>query len=224
MEKFRSGSNAVSPSTKIGENTKIGLYSVIGYPEVKDKVVKIGNECIIGNHVTVCPRVKIGNGVIIGDHSFISENAVIENGVFVDTHAFIGENATIGGHSSILYGTRIYNDVKIGNNSKISGFIAENASIGNHVAIFGKVIHSFRDPTHWNGGEKTPEIKDFVVVGFDAIVIGDVKVQHHVYITAAALVSKDVPPYSVVTGCNKIIPFKDWKGQLKWSKFWEWNE
>jgi len=62
------------------------------------------------------------------------------------------------------------------------------------------------------------------VVGFNAVVIGGIKVSHHVYIAAGAVVSKDVPPYSMAYGVNKITPLKAWRGKMKKSKFWRWEE
>ena len=174
----------ISTSTKIGRGTKIGFHTVIGFPKIKNKHVQIGQNCSIGNQVTICTDVRLGKKVIVGDHSFISCGAVIQNEVFVDTHTFVGDNVVIGEHSLVLYGARIYDNVQIGENARIAGFVAENTFIGNYVSMFGSIIHPYRNPKHWNGGEKSPIIEDFVVIGFNSTIVGNVKIGHHVYIAA----------------------------------------
>lgn len=220
---MKNGVNMIHPRTLIGKNTKIGIYSIIGYPENEGKYVEIGQNCKIGNHVTICPGTKIMSNVFIRDYSCIEENVHIGNNAYIDNYAYIGKNVTIDDSTSILYEAKIYDGSKIGKHSRIGGFVAENTMIGNHVTVFGKLIHSFRDPIHWSGGEEPPTIDNFVVVGFNAVVIGGIKVGHHVYIAAGAVLSKDIPPYSIVHGVNKITPIRDWKGKIKKSKFWVWE-
>jgi len=215
--------NIIHPRTQIGKNTKIGMYSVIGYPENEGKHVEIGQDCKIGNHVTIYPGTKIMDNVSIKDFSCIEDNVRIGNNVFIDNNSYIGREAMIDDFTLILYEAKIYDGAKIGKRSRIGGFVAENTVIGDHVTIFGKLIHSFRDPTRWSGGEEPPTIDNFVVVGFNAVVIGAIKISHHVYIAAGAIVSKDVSPYSIVHGVNKIIPIKDWRGKMRKSIFWEWE-
>lgn len=216
--------NMIHPTTQIGKNTKIGIYSIIGYPPKKEKCVKIGENCEIGNHVTIYPGVKIMDNVSIKDYSFIDEDAIIGANACVEHSSYIGKKATIGDSTLVLYRAEIYDNAKIGKHCRIGGFVAENTIIGDYVTMFGKLIHSFRDPTHWDGGEEPPIIDDYVVVGFNALIIGGIKVSHHVYIAAGAIVSKDVPPYSIVYGLNKIVPIDEWKGEIKKSRFWRWQE
>ena len=214
----------IHPLTRIGKNTKIGLYSIIGYPEREGKYVEIGQNCEIGNYVTIRPGAKIMDNVSIKEYSYIEEDTIIGNNVSIESYSYIGKKVTIGESSLILYRAEIYDGAKIGKHCRIGGFVAENTIIGNYVTMFGKLIHSFRDPTHWDGGEKSPIIDDYVVVGFNAVIIGAIKINHHVYIAAGAVVSKDVPPYSIVYGINNIISIKKWKGKIKKSKFWKWKE
>ena len=214
----------IQPHTRIGKNTKIGLYSIIGYPEREGKCVEIGQNCEIGNYVTIRSGTKIMDNVSIKEYSYIEEDTIIGKNVSIEPYSYIGKKVTIGESSLILYRAEIYDGAKIGKHCRIGGFVAENTIIGDYVTIFGKLIHSFRDPTHWNGGEISPIIDSYVVVGFNALIIGKVKIGHHVYIAAGAIVSKDVPPYSIVYGINNIVPIEKWKGGIKDSKFWRWEE
>lgn len=220
---MKNPNNMIHPNAKIGKNTLIGYYSIIGYPD-GGKGVEIGCDCEIGNHVNIYPGAKIGNSVFIKEYACIEENVKVGNNVSIDAYSYIGKNVIIGDQTLILYGAKIYDNAKIGKKSRIGGFVAENTVIGDYVTVFGKLIHSFRDPTHWGGGEEPPKIDDFVVIGFDAIVIGDVSIGKHVYIAAGAIVTKDVPPNSLVSGVNNIIPIKSWKGAMKSSPFWRWKD
>lgn len=71
--------------------------------------------------------------------------------------------------------------------------------------------------------EKPPFIEHNVVIGFNALVVGGIKIGHHSYVAAGAIVTKDVPPNSVVIGINKILPNKDWKGKELSKNFWIWK-
>lgn len=221
---MRDISQGVHPSTRIGDNTTIGMYSVIGYPEKKGEYVEIGRNCKIGNHVTIYPGVRIMDNVSIKDYSCIEEDTIIGSNVFIEPFSHIGEKVTIGAFTLVLYKAEIYGGAKIGKHCRIGGFVAENTIIGDYVTVFGKLIHSFRDPTHWGGGETPPTIDNYVVIGFNAVIIGGIKINHHVYVAAGATVSKNVPPYSIAYGFNNIVPIDKWKGKIKKSKFWEWGE
>ena len=212
------------PNAKIGKNTKIGYYSIIGYPDMEGKTVEVGCDSEIGNHISILPGTKIGDKVSIKDHSRIEEDVKVGNNVSIDAYSYVGKNVTIGDCSLILYGAKIYDNAEIGKHTRIGGFVAENTVIGDYATVFGKLIHSFRDPTHWDGDEDPPKIDDFVVIGFDSIVIGGVNIGEHVYIAAGAIVTKDIPPNSIVVDVNNIIPIKSWKGSLKISPFWRWRK
>ena len=63
------------------------------------------------------------------------------------------------------------------------------------------VVHGDRD----TGGAD-------VVIGFGATVIGGVRVGPRSYVTAGAIVTRDVPPGYVVTGINTLTLAADWQG------------
>lgn len=48
-------------------------------PFLKTGHVRIGKNCIIGTHCTVCPGVSIADGVSIGAHSLIDEDCAANN-------------------------------------------------------------------------------------------------------------------------------------------------
>jgi len=198
---------------EFGEGCVVGEYTIINYPYVtsaddfKDykKKTSIGKKCIIGSHVIIYGGTKIGDETIVEDF------------------CRIGEDVRIGNNCHILYGDKIYDGSVIGDNCIIAGFICERAKIGKNVRIFGEMVHNQREPhLGWdNIVEDSPVIDDCVFIGFGAKIIGGIKISNNSYIVAGAIVTKDVPKKSIVFGVNKIVPYKEWKGSLRNSKFFQ---
>ena len=68
------------------------------------------------------------NKIVIGANSNIQENAVVH--VDIESPVIIGENVTIG-HSAIIHGCNISNNVLVG----MGSIILNNAKIGNNTII-----------------------------------------------------------------------------------------
>lgn len=194
-----------------GEKCIIGEYSIIGFSYVESgtfigtettKTI-IGKKCIIGSHVIIYAGTKIGEKTSIEDY------------------CRIGEYVSIGKDCRILYRATIYDETRIGNNCIIAGFCCERAKIGNNVRLFGELVHAHREPhLGWDDVvEKSPRIDDYVFIGFGVKIVGGIKIGRNSYITTGAVVTKDVPPKSIVSGTNKIVPYSEWAGRLKNSKF-----
>lgn len=140
--------NFISDKAKIGNNVKIGKFSVI-----EDDVV-IGDNCIIANNVVIHSGSQIGNNVRIDDNTVIgklpmrsvnsifkgeerlegcviSEGCLIGAGVVIYAGCSIGkntliadlatvrENVTIGDKTIIGRGAAVENFCKVGSNCKI---------------------------------------------------------------------------------------------------------
>ena len=183
----------------------------------------LGNNVIIGDNVKMGKNVRIGSNTKIGNNVIIGDNVEIGNNVLIGDYVNIGDNVKIGDNSRIIYRAQIYSYSEIGSHSIIGGFIAEHSKIGNYCRIFGKLLHSHIDPTlDWDQTtEDSPVIKDYVFVGFDALIIGGITIEERSYITAGAIVTKNVPQCSIVYGINNIVPYYKWKGRLKHSRFWK---
>ena len=134
----------VGPNAYIGENCKIGDYTII-YPNstiLKD--VSIGQDCIIHPNSVLgsdgfgfAPEkdgykkieqlggLEIGNNVEIGagctiDRGAIS-NTIVSNGVKLDNQVHIAHNVFLGSNSAIAACCAIAGSTKIGKNFKMGG-------------------------------------------------------------------------------------------------------
>ena len=97
----------------------------------------------------------------------------------------------------------IHPGAKIGRNFFIDhGFtvIGESAEIGDDVTIYQHVTLGGTNPTTGEGGKRHPTIRDGVVIGSGAQVLGPIEVGEGAKIGANSVVTKDVAPGATVVG------------------------
>ena len=97
----------------------------------------------------------------------------------------------------------IHPGAKIGRNFFIDhGFtvIGETAEIGDDVTIYQSVTLGGTNPSAGEGGKRHPTIRDGVVIGSGAQVLGPIEVGEGAKIGANSVVTKDVAPGATVVG------------------------
>ena len=97
----------------------------------------------------------------------------------------------------------IHPGAKIGKNFFIDhGFtvIGETAEIGDNVTIYQSVTLGGTNPSTGEGGKRHPTIRDGVVIGSGAQVLGPIDVGEGAKIGANSVVTKDVLPGTTVVG------------------------
>ncbi|MBA3512240.1 serine O-acetyltransferase EpsC [Sphingomonas sp.] len=97
----------------------------------------------------------------------------------------------------------IHPGAKIGRNFFIDhGFtvIGETAEIGHDVTIYQNVTLGGTNPSTGVGGKRHPTLRDRVVVGSGAQILGPVEVGEGAKVGANAVVTKDVAPSATVVG------------------------
>lgn len=173
------------------------------------------------NTVRKLPRsTEIGwNVQLTGKNIEIGKQTVIED--YVDLHAALKNPDTeyikIGERCRIHRYTQIYSwngFVEIGDHCSINSFsvlrgagegiqIGDEVRIGSHVLI-QTPMHNYQDPTMpiIMQGITSPRIviEDDVMIGMGAIIMGGIRIGKGCFVAAGAVVTKDVPPYSVVGG------------------------
>jgi len=129
----------ISKSAAIGENVKIGHFTVV------EDNVKIGSNCMIGCNVVIHEGVVIGNNVRIDDNTVIGKLPMRSvNSIFKDDkklpQAEISDGVLIGA------GTIIYTGCTIGKETMIADLVTvrENVSIGSKTIIGrGAAVENF---------------------------------------------------------------------------------
>jgi UDP-N-acetylglucosamine acyltransferase len=181
----------ISPAATIGEDVKIGAYSVIG------ENVTIGKGTWIGPHVVIDPFVSIGPGCRIfqfaaigaipqdlkfgGEESYVKIGANVTIREFVTIHrgtepgggiTDVGEQTFLMAYTHIAHDCRVGKMVVLANNTTLAGHI----TIGDHATVGGLVaIHQF------------VRIGDYAFVGGKSAVV------------------KDVPPYVIAAGDRAVL-------------------
>lgn len=167
----------------------------------------------------------IGPGVYVGYYSIVGSGSAIDEKAIIDDFSIVECEVTLGTNTLVIYRAQICNEAHIGSECVIGGFVAERVVVGDRSRVFGKIVHSQYNPkTAWDspGAEEgSAVIEEDVFIGFDAIVVGKIKVGVGAYVCAGAVITKDVPPQHVAHGVNKIIPYSEWPGGLQRSPFFQ---
>ena len=122
--------NYISEKAHIGNNTKIGKFTVV------EDNAEIGENCIIGHNVVIHEGTKIGSNVRIDDNSVIGKSPMrAANSIFKDDKKF--DPAEIAEGCMIGAGVIIYCGLKIGKNTLVADLstVRENVEIGEKTII-----------------------------------------------------------------------------------------
>lgn len=212
-----------------GENTILGDHTIIGYPKESrlERLQRSHNSTVPSDTSpfdTVEPT-RIGANCRIASHVVIYEGTQVGDNVSIDDGCRIGFDCIVGNDTRMQYAAFVCDRVRIGTDCVIAGFVCDGAVIGNHAMVMGTLVHEFTRPhLPWGLVEPSPRIEDRVVVGFSATVVGGVTIGHHSYVAASAIVTKDVPPRSVVINVNQITPWDQWRGKKLSRDFWGWGK
>jgi len=139
---------------------------------------KRGVGIVQGANVQIGANCAIWNYVIIGDNTKIGDNTII--GSFVD----LGKEVTLGKNCNIQAHVTISNGCVLGDNV----FIAPNSSLLNDK--YPK--STFMTP---------PIVKDGAAIGGGVTILPNVTVGEKAVVGGGSVVTKDVPPRTVVAGC-----------------------
>ena len=124
------------------------------------------------------------NPFSVGSHAVIEDFAVINNGM---GHVHVGANTFIGLYSVVI------GPITIGN----------NVIIAQHVVLSG-LNHGYENIQVPIKDQPctTAEIivEDDCWIGANAVITAGVKIGKHAIVAAGSIVTKDVPPYSIVGG------------------------
>lgn len=157
---------------------------------------------------------------IIGEGAVVQSGTTIYSGCELGSESICEDNATlrwdtkIGALTKVMFGAFIGSYITIGHHCRIGGFCCNDVFVGNYVTTFGDLTHSY---TRYGGGRRdpAPRLENRVTVGFGVNIIGGVTVGADSYVVANSIVTKNVPPKTIVTDANVHHPMSEWKGTLR---------
>ena len=147
--------------------------------------------------------------------NFISEKAKIGDNVKIWHFAYVGDNTEIGDNVKIGSLAHVDYDVKIGSNTMVEGlvYIPPLSRIGNNVFI-GPSASLTNDPVPPSEKLIGVTIKDNVIIGSRAVIKAGVTIGENSVVAMGAVVTKDVPPNTVVIG----VPAKEMYSREEYNK------
>ena len=171
-----------------GEDCQIQAQCVVGLKYAPEcRPVRMGKMARIRLGTIIYADVQVGDDFQTGHHVMIREKTVIGNHVVVGTNTVIDGQVTIGDF------------VKIESNC----YIPTHVSIGNRV-FFGPNVTLTNDryPLKLRDSYKPegPIIEDGVTLGAGVVVCPGVRIGADSFVAAGAVVTRDVPPRSMVMG------------------------
>lgn len=174
----------ISAKANLGNNIKIGAYSIV------EDDVEIDDDCEIGPHVVVYDGARIGKRVKIKQGAAISNTPQDlkfngEKSVLV-----IGDDCDIREFVTLHRGTKETGITKIGNSCLLMAYthVPHDAILGEHV-ILANVANI--------GGHV--HVGDWVIIGGLVGVHQFCQIGAHSMIAFNARISQDVPPYILVS-------------------------
>ena len=135
----------------------------------------------------VDPRASVGEGSRLWINVQVRENVSIGRDCIVSKDVYIDCNVVIGDRCKVQNSVSIYNGVTVGDDV----FIGPNAAFTND-----KVPRAFN--SDWR---ITPtRIENGASIGANATIVCGITIGEYAMVAAGSVVTKDVPPYTLVMG------------------------
>ena len=200
-----------APAYRAGSSTKIDEGATVGYGvDDQDKQVVLGDNCNIRAGTIIYHSVDVGDYFQTGHNALVREKTRIGDHVVLGTNSIIDGNVTIGDF------------VKI----ESACYIPTHVTIGTRVFFGpGVTLTNDRYPLRLRDSYEPlgPVIEDDVTIGGGVTVCPGVKIGQGSFVAAGAIVTKNVPPMSLVVGVGDVrsLPEKlrEKNMALSWRKF-----
>lgn len=186
--------------------------------------VSIDVGCVFQGNVT------LGNNVSIGPHCVLN-NVSIAAGTRVEayshlTDSTVGESAVIGPYARLRPGTKLGNEVHIGNFVEVKNASIASQSKANHLAYIGDAqigervnVGAGTITCNYDGANKhLTIIEDDVFIGSDTQLVAPVTVKKGATLGAGTTLTKDAPEDSLTVSRAKQITITGWKRPVKSTK------
>jgi UDP-2-acetamido-3-amino-2,3-dideoxy-glucuronate N-acetyltransferase len=178
--------------------------------------VKVLEHAVVGKQPTLSPRSTAKREplppAVLGDGTVVSTGAIVFAGSLVGARVIIGDQAcvrervTIGDDVVVGRGSLVENDTTIGRMTRIQAdaYITAYSTLEEHVFVAPCVVTT--NDNYMGRTEKRlgllrgPTIRRGARVGGGAILCPGVEIGEEAFVGAGAVVTKDVPPRSVVVG------------------------
>lgn len=188
-------------NTTIGNNTIIEDNVIIGHPspnEIKT-CKKVNNDLYTFYDNCNTSKTFIGNDSIVRSFTTIYSGNIIGNNFDCGHNVIIRENCNIHNNCYLFTNTQIKSNVIIGSSCRLAGTICDRTKIGNFTSMLGHTVHRYLSGV---GGEiePSPTIGDGVIIGREAVIVGDVYIGNFACVSSNSVVTKTIPMLELHAG------------------------
>jgi acetyltransferase-like isoleucine patch superfamily enzyme len=197
------------PNVLIGGNVVIHDGTVVGAgSRIQDGAV-VGKPLALGPRSSASraglPPADLGEGVTVGANAVVMAGARIGSASVVGDRAHVRERAVIGDGSVVGSGAAVDNDVTIGARVKVqTGSYLTAFSVIEDDVFVAPCVTTTNDNT-MGRHERDFELRGATLrrgcrVGAGSVLLPGVEVGEEAFVAAGALVTRDVPPRTLVMG------------------------
>ena len=186
--------------------------------------VRIDVNCVFEGEVRLADRVEIGANCVLKDAA-VGAGTRIEPFTSVDG-AKIGANCRIGPYARFRPGTRLAEDVHIGNFVEVKASEIAAGSKANHLAYIGDAslgrdvnVGAGTITCNYDGGAKhRTVIEDEVFIGSGTMLVAPVIVRRGATIGAGSTITKEAPAGELTVARARQVTVPGWKRPQKKAK------
>jgi len=181
----------IDPGAELDSSVKVGPYVII------EKGVKIGRDTLIKPHSVISGPTTIGSGNVIGPFATVGAPPQDLKYKGEDTELVVGDNNQIREYVSIHRGTVTDKAVTtVGSGNLLMGYvhIAHDCVIGNSAILANAATLAGH-----------VQIEDHAIIGGLVGVHQFIRIGSYSYIGGLSGISKDVPPFVIVSGARKYM-------------------
>lgn len=216
-KKVKIGYNVIIKGKVVfGNNITIGDNVIIHGGTQFGNNIFIMDNCVIGKQPTApfrehktfkiskMPPTKFSSNIIIGTGSIIYAGSCVSDYLYTADSIIIREGCKIAKRVSIGKKVVVEHHVQLGEGTKLQSFslIGEGMKVGKHVFIgpfFNGTCDKFMDRLE-EFVFQPPRIKDYARIGAHVVMVAGTTLGKDTVVGAGAVVTKDIPDYSVAVG------------------------
>ena len=196
----------VHEGTVLGEGVRVLEYAVVG------KLPVLGNKSTAKRERL--PPTTIGDDTVISTGAIVFAGSTIGAGCIVGDQACVRERVRLGDDVVVGRGSLVENDTTVGRGTRIQAdaYVTAYSTLEEDVFIAPCVVTT--NDNYMGRTEKRkelmkgPTIRRGARVGGGAIVLPGIEIGEEAFVGAGAVVTKDVPPKTIVYG-NPARPVRD---------------
>lgn len=210
-----------APGPLLGERVRVGEGVSFGAYVVVHAGTAIGDGCTIEDHAVLGKRPRLARGSAaagreVGDLALgarvtvcagavVFAGATVGDGAILGDQSFVRERSTVGAGSVIGCGSVVDNDVRVGARVKVqTGVYLTAFTVVEDDVFVGPRATTTNDDTMGRHGAQTPLrgalLRRACRIGGGAVLTPGVEVGAEAFVAAGAVVTRDVPPRTVVMG------------------------